>query len=516
MAQSYLPSPPALIKRLLSMLDNPEVHRLVRDIISCTVAWDEPQRCDQEIQGGQALELFPCLSLYFRRHRWEVRGTLYRHLRTPGSPDIHHLVRLEVAGHRLYLRLRPIQTTLFLSPFHSRMLSMLFGRLLLHHLSHVDDGPGTLRFYTPFSLEEQVVGSYLESLEWAPCATIKLDPQDNPYVGALLHSPNDLRRCTLPGSSREEELIRVWRLMKELLYYSIEGQRLFTGFAFLPPDRDLEYYRQCFPSLLLYHKHHHLPLTQGVEPIKQVLVNADGRNTFLVVHGEQLVGLLELPQGTHRQLTTTKAWREALTLATISHRGWVNFWIALKGRQNPKITLSLLELRHGRLHIPLFQDIFWQELEHQLQAVCPVTPSPACLERLKNLLLLIRRTGRGAILILGLDTNNLESSDLPLGNEIRLEAPVPLEDRWLRHFVGLAKSDGALVFNNHFEAVMFRTRLKTHTLHLSQEKDDLGSGIRHQVTREFTAAIPQVVGLCVSQDGHISLYRHGRLVSRLY
>ena len=51
---------------------------------------------------------------------------------------------------------------------------------------------------------------------------------------------------------------------------------------------------------------------------------------------------------------------------------------------------------------------------------------------------------------------------------------------------------------------------------MTPEKDDLGSGIRHQVTKEFTAWSPRIVGICISQDGHISLYRHGKLVSRLY
>ena len=88
------------------------------------------------------------------------------------------------------------------------------------------------------------------------------------------------------------------------------------------------------------------------------------------MHSGQIVGLLKLVQGTQRQLTTTAAWRAALPLATISHRGRVSFWVALKGRKNPRIRLSLLEYRQGHLHIPLFQDIFWQELERQLKEVC--------------------------------------------------------------------------------------------------------------------------------------------------
>jgi hypothetical protein len=40
--------------------------------------------------------------------------------------------------------------------------------------------------------------------------------------------------------------------------------------------------------------------------------------------------------------------------------------------------------------------------------------------------------------------------------------------------------------------------------------------MRHQVTREYSAAFPGVLGIAISQDGHISLYRQGKLVSRLY
>jgi hypothetical protein len=51
---------------------------------------------------------------------------------------------------------------------------------------------------------------------------------------------------------------------------------------------------------------------------------------------------------------------------------------------------------------------------------------------------------------------------------------------------------------------------------LPSEKDDLGSGMRHQATREFTAYCPNVLGICISQDAHITLYRHGKVISRLY
>ena len=99
---------------------------------------------------------------------------------------------------------------------------------------------------------------------------------------------------------------------------------------------------------------------------------------------------------------------------------------------------------------------------------------------------------------------------------MHLAQPVPLHERWLQHLLGLAKSDGALIFNDLLEACQFRARLTPTTVGLPPDKDDLGSGMRHQVTREFSAYAPHVLGICISQDSHISLYRQGKLVSRLY
>ncbi|MDD5642267.1 MAG: hypothetical protein PHX53_11505, partial [Syntrophales bacterium] len=159
--------------------------------------------------------------------------------------------------------------------------------------------------------------------------------------------------------------------------------------------------------------------------------------------------------------------------------------------------------------------IFWQELERQVKEVCPGTRSPE-IARLKSLLTLVRHAGIGSIILLGLSGAQLEAADTPIENQVRLAQPVPLQERWLRHLTGLSKSDGALLFNDHLEACQFRARLKATGVSLPPARDDLGSGIRHQVTREFTAWGPAILGICVSQDGHISLYRHGKLVSRLY
>ncbi len=504
----------AFAEHMRSSVDTTEVQRLIYDISTCTVEWEEPPGVTVPLQA-RGLELFPCFALYFQRHPMEIKGIIYPNLATGDGEGLSHLVRLQLPGMLLDLRLNTPQTTFLLSPFHIRFLSILFGRLALHHLTLTPEGKKGLTSFTPYSLEEQVVAGYLRSLEWAPCATIKLDAQDNPYIGSMLHSAADLKRCEMPGGAGEEWLIHAWRLFKRLLYSSVEGERLITGFAILSTARPLEYYLKRWPQLLMYHPANHISLDEGVQSIKQFLLNADGRNTFLALYRGRIIGLLQLTQGSHRQLITAQPWRSVLPLATISHRGRVNFWIALKGRHNPRIPLSLLEYRQGHLHIPLFQDIFWQELERQLKEVCRDL-RPDAMSRLKTLLQMVRRAGYGAIFLVGFTPAQLEAPDTPIENQVRLAQPIPLEEGWLRHLLGLAKSDGALLFNDRLEACQFMARLKATALRLPPEKGDLGSGIRHQVTREFTAYCPTILGICVSQDGHISLYRHGKLVSRLY
>lgn len=515
MAKARVQPSESFASSLRSLVTMPEVLRLINDITTCTVEW-ENYPAGIVPRQARGLELFPCHGMHFQRNLVEIKGSIYPNLVSREWEGLSHVIRLELAGLPMDLWLRTPQTTFLLSPFHIRFLSILFGRLVLHYLSLTPEGKEGLLPFTPYSLEEQVVAGYLQSLEWAPCATIKLDAQDSPYIGSMLHRPADLRRCEMPGSVREDAIIRAWRLFKRLLYYSIEGERLYTGFAMFSAARPLEYYRKRWPHLILYHEANYASLDEGVQSIKQFLLNADGRTTFLALYGGQIIGLLELTQGTHRQLTTVRPWRTVLPLATISHLGRVSFWLALKGRKNPQIPLSILEYRHGHLHIPLFQDIFWQELERQLKEICPGGHFPEAMLRLKALLQMVRGDGHGGILLLGLTAAQLEDPATPIENQVRLAQPVPLHGRWLRHLLGLAKSDGALLFNNHLEACQFRARLKATTANLPLEKDDLGSGIRHQVTREFTAWAHTILGICISQDGHISLYRHGKLVSRLY
>jgi len=502
-----------LSERLRFLIDSPEVMRLVHDITTCTVAWEEAASFLPDSQASRGLELFPCFTMHFREQDFPVKGTIYPNL--PGDGEgLNHVLSLELAGKPSIFRLTSPQTYV-LSPFHLRFLSMLFGRLVLQHLIMPLEANQGFPLFTPYSLEEQVVAGYLQSLKWAPCATIKLDAQDTPYIGSMLHSERRLKRCEMPGSRQEEALIRAWRLFKRLLYYSIEGGPLFTGFAFIPSGLPPETYQKRWSSMLFYREDSRPPFDAGVEAFKQYLLHANGRNTFLALQGGRLVGLLHLPRGTHRQLASLRAWNAVPPLTSISSRGRITFWVPLQGRHNPQIPLAVLEYRHGHLRIPLFQDIFWLELERQLNQVCPHVHRPDWFLRLKRLLALLRRAGHGAILLLGLTEEQLTSPDT-LENQVFLENAAPFTERYLTHLFGLAKSDGAVLFNDRLEAVAFSARLKAAPIHLPPEQDDLGTGMRHQATREFTAQIPNVVGLAVSQDGYLSLYRHGRLISRLY
>ncbi|MFZ2087844.1 MAG: hypothetical protein WAU47_04650 [Desulfobaccales bacterium] len=500
--------------RLQTLVNSAEVLRLINDITTCEVDWDDHLSLSPDLQTSRGLELFPCFTMHFQERYLQVKGAIFPNI-PEGGEGLSHVITMELAGQAIAFRLTTNQTYV-LSPFHLRFLSMLFGRLVLHHLVFpLDDKRGHLQF-TPYSLEEQVVAGYLQSLRWAPCATIKLDAQDNPYIGSMLHSEKALRRCEMPGSHQEEALIRAWRLFKRLLYYSIEGGRLFTGFAFIPSFVPQETIQRRWPSLLPYREDSRLSLDEDLQALKQFLLHADGRTTFLAIQDGRLFGLVHLTKGTHRQLASSRAWDAALPLTSVSSRGRVSFWVPLRGRQTPQIPLVVLEYRYGQLRIPLFQDIFWLELENQLKEVCPLCDRPDYLSRLKRLLAMIKRSGHGAIFILGLTPEQMASPDTPVENQVYLEKTAPLTDRWLPHLHGMAKSDGALLFNIQLEGVAFGARLKAAPVHLPPERDDLGSGMRHQVTREFTTLAPNLLGLTISQDGYLSLYRHGKLISRLY
>ncbi len=513
MLKARIQSREFFISRLRSLVTTPEVLRLINDITSCSAEWLDQQEV-ADLEPSMGLELFPYLTMHFQQHLIQARGLIYPNLQE--GKALFHLIRLELGGITMALRLRTLQSAFFLSPFHCRFLSVLFSRLLMHYPSLTFEGKESFFPFSPYSLEEQVVAGYLQSLYWAPCATIKLDADDNPYLGSMLPREKDLRRGEMPGNPGEEGAVRYYRMFKSLLYYSVEGERLCTGFAFLTAPQPLDYYRNHLSSLIMYHPVNHISQEKGLQGFRQFLLTADGHSTFLAMHGGKIVGLLELTRGTHRHLTTLKAWRSILYLATVSSRGRISFTIPLRGRKSPRILFSILEYRHGHLHIPLFQDAFWDDLEQQLKEVCPRIHLPDAMLRLKSLLDMLRRCGHGGIFLIGLTDSQFEARNSPLENQVRLAQPVPLHERWLRHFLGLAKSDGALVFNNRLEACQFQARLKPSGVALLPDKDDLGSGMRHQATREFTAYCPNVLGISISQDAHISLYRQGKLINRLY
>jgi|GEM_PF-475220 len=502
-----------------SLLTSPEVSRLLEDITTCRL--EVLDRGDLLLEGNElpgGLELFPYFTLQHRWRNFQIRGILYPNREDETSGILRHLVKLDLGDKSHFLQLSTPQASYLVSPFHTRFISTIFS-LVLHYSLAVEVGASRddFLFFAPYSLEEQVVARYLQSLVWIPCATVKLDSQDNPYIGSRLYTGADLKRCQPPGSSQEESLIRGWRLFKRLLYLSIEGERIFTGFAFFPEEKPLEYHRSRWPHLLLYHEADQILLEEGAEAIKQMLLNADGRNTFLAIYRDRIIGVIHLQEGAQRQLTTVRAWREVLPLATITRRGRFNFWIALKGRHNPRIMLSFLEYRHGHIHIPLFQEIFWQELERQLRLSCPDCDFIEALSRFKELFRALRLSGRGGIFLVGLTAARLQEPFIPIENEVRLAQPPPFRKPWLPILIGLAKSDGAVIFNENLEVTHFRARLKATGLVLPPlERDELGSGTRHQATRELSAFCPDILGIAISQDGPVSLYRQGKLVARLY
>ena len=169
------------------------------------------------------------------------------------------------------------------------------------------------------------------------------------------------------------------------------------------------------------------------------------------------------------------------------------------------------------MQIPLFQDVFWQELERHLRGICPDCQYPEVLQQFKQLLRGLRTNARGGILLVGLTAAKLQEPYVPIENEVRLAQPMPLQPQWSAILLGLAKPDGAVIINEKFEVTHFGARLKATGLQLPPlAGDELGSGTRHQATREFTAYYPEVLGLCISTDGPVSLYRTGKLISRLY
>ena len=68
---------------------------------------------------------------------------------------------------------------------------------------------------------------------------------------------------------------------------------------------------------------------------------------------------------------------------------------------------------------------------------------------------MLRRSGHGAIFLIGLTDEQIKDPDMPIEHQVHLAEPVPLQ-RWLRHLLGLAKSDGAVIGNDRLETCQFR------------------------------------------------------------
>ncbi len=62
-----------------SSVDTTEVQRLIYDISTCTVEWEEPPGVTVPLQA-RGLEFFPCFALNFQRHPMEIKGII-----NPGS-----------------------------------------------------------------------------------------------------------------------------------------------------------------------------------------------------------------------------------------------------------------------------------------------------------------------------------------------------------------------------------------------------------------------------------------------
>ena len=147
---------------------------------------DRPDLEALEASGG--LELFPCFTTCSAASTsWKSGAPFIPNLPQDGtSSEPPH-----PAGDGGASSFLPAATsqTYVLSPLPLRFLSMLFGRLVISTWCCPWTRTG-LSPFTPYSLEEQVVAGYLQSLTRAPCATIKLDAQDNPYIGSMLTTPN--------------------------------------------------------------------------------------------------------------------------------------------------------------------------------------------------------------------------------------------------------------------------------------------------------------------------------------
>jgi hypothetical protein len=150
MARTHVHTREFLASRLNFLITTPEVLRLVHYITTCSVEWLAHPDLEALGQSG-GRELFPCITTYLQRHLREVRGVIHPNL-TENEHVIYHVIQLDLADFQFFFRLRTTQTAFLLSPFHCRFLSMLFGRLVIQHLTLAAQEQEGLRPFTAYSL----------------------------------------------------------------------------------------------------------------------------------------------------------------------------------------------------------------------------------------------------------------------------------------------------------------------------------------------------------------------------
>ena len=191
-----------LRRSYLSLIGSSEVNRLLEDITTCTLSRVNslPDSCESaSLKGG--IELFPFLAVQTRRHRLLISGSLFPNQEDPSTGSLCHLIRLELGHEVLYFKLSTPQSSFLLSPFHCRFISILFGLTWFYALA-VQIGAVQQDFlaFAPYSLEEQVIARYLQSLVWIPCATVQLDAQRQ---SVYRHPPLYRRRSQTLRSARQ-------------------------------------------------------------------------------------------------------------------------------------------------------------------------------------------------------------------------------------------------------------------------------------------------------------------------
>ena len=245
--------------RLRSLVTTPEVLRLINDITTCTVEWEEPAGFDRHRAGPGPAPL----PLFHPAFRPPPAGGQRDHLSQP-APGRSRGVPPDPPGAGgpapVPAAFAPGRPRFCFLPFTAVFSACCSGAWCCTTCPWPPRGKGSPCPSPPIpwrsrwwrAISRAWSGRPAPPSSWTPRTILTSAPCCTPrrICGAA--------RC--PASGREEAVIRAWRLFKRLLYYSVEGERLFTGFAILSSDRPLEYYRQRWPSLLWYRRSQlHLP-----------------------------------------------------------------------------------------------------------------------------------------------------------------------------------------------------------------------------------------------------------------